>query len=159
MKAIVLILLIIPGLLQAQIVLKKDNISTSGNSIQNNNKMLVYTVGEVAVKEHSVNTKTLSEGFITPDIFTNTNYENYGVLQSVQIYPNPVRDVLHFEFHYISDFEISIYDLNGKQLWQKRLNNDNHININIKDYKSGVYILVVKDNTQKKLLMTKIEKT
>jgi hypothetical protein len=63
------------------------------------------------------------------------------------------------EFHYISDFNINFYDLNGKLLWQKNLKDDNHIAINLKNYNPGIYILVITDNIQKKLLMTKIEKT
>ncbi len=158
-KILTIIIPLIVATSFGQTRIKKDNISSSGKTIQNNNKSLVYTVGEVAVKENTVNRKNLSEGFISPDIFSNADYETFGILQSVQIYPNPVKNILHLEFHYISDFNINFYDLNGKLLWQKNLKDDNHIAINLKNYNPGIYILVITDNIQKKLLMTKIEKT
>ena len=63
-------------------------------------------------------------------------------------YPNPVEDLLYFCG--ISDAEIVVYDLNGRQLLNKKVVDlGNYQQINLGSLPAGTYVLQVGDKRKK----------
>jgi len=89
--------------------------------------------------------------FIPPPLATNL---------SVNIFPNPVNDFFYFhKNHYgISDYYLKLYDLSGKLVRSYQGENDYLRIENIKDLKSGIYILKYISNLESVNLQFKIFK-
>ncbi|WP_163397512.1 T9SS type A sorting domain-containing protein [Flavobacterium fluviatile] len=58
----------------------------------------------------------------------------------ITLYPNPVKDVLHFNAEAEID-KIAVFDVNGKKLLEKTLNGDHKINV--QSLLKGVYLIQV----------------
>ena len=89
--------------------------------------------------------------FIPPPLVTNL---------SVNIFPNPVNDFFYFyKNHYgISDYYLKLYDISGKLVRSYQGENDYLRIENIKDLKSGIYILKYISNLELVNLQFKIFK-
>ncbi len=68
-----------------------------------------------------------------------------------QIYPNPVRDVLHIHGNSLSnEVQISIYDIVGRDVFQESVYTVNgvyHKEINLEKYFAGTYLIHLKSNS------------
>lgn len=68
----------------------------------------------------------------------------------VQLFPNPATKNLNFivENQQLNDLSLSIFDISGKTVFEKRLNNESIIQekINIQDFLAGVYFLKIYSN-------------
>jgi len=69
---------------------------------------------------------------------------------SISIYPNPAKDNISI---YFNDFEgnnpvdVSIFNINGKLIMHKVINDENHITIKINKFlTSGMYFIRVQSN-------------
>lgn len=73
---------------------------------------------------------------------------------SVKIYPNPSKDLLIIDNNTNnSDYSVTIYDINGKQLIYKLL--DKNVNgIDISTMTNGLYLISITDNNLKKTLIS-----
>ncbi len=70
----------------------------------------------------------------------------------LKIYPQPVQKVLHLSknYHAEGNSSLAIYDLCGKCLIKESIMEgsfDNNVNINVSTLKSGLYFLILKDNS------------
>ena len=157
-KLLTLTLTLLVSLSFGQTAIKKENISTDGGSQTNGTTTVVYTVGEIAIQENSNGTIHLSEGFIGPDIITALKIDNYTGLQGVNIYPNPVQTDLNISLPEYQNYEIYLYDLNGKQLINTIIEDDNQTKLDLSTQKTGVYMLIVIDRNQQKRGIYKIQK-
>jgi choice-of-anchor B domain-containing protein len=69
---------------------------------------------------------------------------------SLKIFPNPTTNILNFNFgNYTSDFEVTIYDIHGKNLMKQTMNNQNNTLIT-KQLESGFYFCNIIGNNQTK---------
>tara|TARA_B110000902_G_scaffold175613_1_gene199341 strand:+ start:1484 stop:3022 length:1539 start_codon:yes stop_codon:yes gene_type:complete len=66
--------------------------------------------------------------------------------EGVKVYPNPTKDVLHIKSDQ-QKYQISIFDVNGKQILKKN-SNDFITIISTKTYTSGIYFLKIVQNNQ-----------
>lgn len=68
--------------------------------------------------------------------------------ENLAIYPNPVQDKLNFNFRKNSKYNVSVYDMNGKEVLN--LNSDEFMNsngiLNVEKLPQGVYILKATEN-------------
>jgi len=142
-----------------QTAIKKSSLSTGGGSHTVGNTTLTYAVGEVAVQENSAGGILLSEGFIGPDIINATGINDYGQLQNVSVFPNPVINDLHLVLPQAKDYEIFIFDLTGKEVMHRNDSFDTDNLINLSEFKTGVYMLIVIDRENKQQATFKITKT
>ncbi len=142
----------------SQTTIKKSSISTGGGSATAGNTTIIYSVGEVAVQEASQGNMHLSEGFIGPEILNITGVADYGELQGVNVYPNPVVTDLHIGFDAESNYDIYLFDINGKQLLQQSGNYQDKILIDMSSYQTGIYLLVLADRKNKQRKIVKITK-
>jgi hypothetical protein len=140
-----------------QTAIKKSSLSTGGGSHTVGNTTLTYAVGEVAVQENSVGTVQLSEGFIGPDLMA-LGVEDYGQLQGVNIYPNPVQTDLNIILPESNNYELYLYDLNGKQLINTTVENDNQVVLDLSLQKTGMYLLLIIDRKNKTTTTIKVQK-
>jgi hypothetical protein len=69
-------------------------------------------------------------------------------LKEIIIYPNPSSNQISFKLNTLKPKNISIYDLNGKTITVNAVQSQNNIiTVDIKNLKSGIYILYIIDTT------------
>ena len=150
-KYITFILLLIVGLGNAQTTIKKSSIATGGNTATQGNITLISNIGEVAIKEQSNANISISEGFISPDIFQVLGVEDMGELTGIQIYPNPAIDYVKVLFEDEGNYQVDLFDINGKHISSFSVDNDIEKVINLKNLQAGTYLLLVKKDKQRKV--------
>ena len=154
----IILLLFISCYLQAQVVVKKSSVSTGGGSATVGNVNVTYAIGEVAINEQSIGQQAVSEGFIGPDLIHSLGIENYGTLTGVEIFPNPVKTEFQIRWAQSGDYQIFIYDLNGKLLYENNIKDTTEQSVNISQLRRAVYMLVIIDRKNHTYTNKKIQK-
>jgi len=158
MKKYITIILMLFGILSfGQTAVKKSSVSTGGGSATVGNTTVTYAIGEVAVQEATQGNTAVSEGFIGPDILASLGVAEYGVLQGVSVYPNPVKDIFTVKLSGTGTYEYYLYDLNGKQLLTRTADEDTE-QFNISNLRTAVYVLVVIDRKNKRKKIVRLQK-
>ena len=143
----------------SQTAVKKSSIDSGGATATSGNIGVIYTIGEVAVQENTQGTTHLSEGFIGPDVAQLVGIQDYGTLQGVQVFPNPVKDKVQINLPEDNTYEIRLFDLNGKELWTKQIEDINQTQYNLSRLQTGMYLLIVIDRKHKLSRIVKLQKT
>lgn len=73
------------------------------------------------------------------------------------VYPNPALDILQIQLDVNSDFELQIYNMHGQLLINKGFSG-NYTSINIEDFVSGIYTILIKDLKNNVFLNNKFTK-
>lgn len=96
------------------------------------------------VSQSIVNTtKSNTKDFVI-NIATSIESQNE-LLNSISLYPNPTKDVFDIEFKAgIESFDVEIYNQLGSQLKATHLTYTDKATIDISDFSSGIYFVVVK---------------
>jgi len=63
----------------------------------------------------------------------------------VEIYPNPTHNIVYLRMSKIDNYSISLFDLQGKRLLKKEINQF-YYSLNLQDLPSGVYYLKISDS-------------
>lgn len=132
----------------SQIDVKKSSISTGGGSTTVGTTQIIYSIGEVAVQEHTQGTTHLSEGFIGPDLAEALGITDYGILSGISVYPNPVTNRFNISLPQSGSYEFYLYDLQGKQIFFRQVN-DTQQNFDISRLTAAGYLLIVIDRENK----------
>ncbi len=151
-----LTLLVTTGFSQTE--LRKSSLSTGGGSASSGNLYMVYAIGEIGVQESTSGNILLSEGFVGPDLTALVGIEDYGVLNGLKIYPNPVKDMLQINLLQTGTYEVHIFDLTGKEILNRNIEDSNEAQYNIANFKTGVYLLVIADRENKLAATVKLQK-
>ena len=61
------------------------------------------------------------------------------VVETIKVYPNPTTEYLYFSSNLYYDFDISIYDMLGKNVLNSKI--DSSRQLNVSNLNRGVYIL------------------
>jgi len=80
---------------------------------------------------------------------------------SVNLYPNPAKEVIYFEFEneQSAHSKIIIYDIVGNVVAEKTVENNQHkMNFNIQSYASGIYLAKVSSGNKTSYLKFMVEK-
>ncbi|AFL81274.1 hypothetical protein Aeqsu_1795 [Aequorivita sublithincola DSM 14238] len=136
-------------------------IASSGATISGASNTLSFTAGESVIGKIS-NGESLGQGFwqgaIEGVVLSN---EDFTLEVQATVYPNPVTNYLNISFKDIEGevFRIMVYDINGKQIYQKELigSTSNEI-LDFSGYSSGMYILNIEQRATKKSKSFKIIK-
>lgn len=141
--------------------LNQSVISNSGETFESDDYILNFTMGEVVIKSYEANNKILSQGFHQPDVVITSIDQIEGFGKEIRIYPNPTSNQIKLEFK-LSKSEkvvISIFDIKGKQL-KTEIHSvfTELINIDIRDYPSGQYLMLIKSDDKRKQQSYKILK-
>jgi len=121
-------------------------IGSSGATISGASSTLSFTVGEPVIGTIS-NGETLGQGFWLGAIeAVILSVEDFSIDGSMSVFPNPVNDQLTISFKDMigQDFEIFLYDINGRQLQHNELtSSSSNETINFSSLNTGVYLLTV----------------
>lgn len=133
-----------------------ETISAGGGSSQNENLELGWTLGQLVIVTGELNENSVTQGFHQTVItITNLNEEENAI--QLNVFPNPVDEVLIIESSESNDFEYSIYSENGELVISGKLT-DARNHISLTQLNRGTYILNVKDKNSSKLNSYKISK-
>jgi len=64
----------------------------------------------------------------------------------LSIYPNPVKNFLNIEFNEVNNYDITVFDVNGKIVINSNLINSNLATINVNDLNAGIYFVLIKSD-------------
>ncbi len=85
---------------------------------------------------------------------TGAGIDNKTKNKSLNIYPNPVKDIVYVEFNGQKQTTINVYNISGELIWSKIVSGN--LEINTSQFKKGVYILQAKsENTFSMVKMIK----
>jgi hypothetical protein len=130
----------------------------TGAYVANGGEQYIY-IGSNTENSNLVCIEELQTGFITTqaayyfidnvyvsDIPLSVNYKENA---TYKVFPNPSTDILNIESK--STFNhVEILDLLGKKIYQQHLNNSTYtIEIDVKEYKKGIYYLIINNEKQK----------
>lgn len=88
-----------------------------------------------------------------------TSIKKVDVVPTTKIFPNPVLDDLHINFDSPQSGALELYTIAGRKIFQKQINQENRIKLNMKNYTQDLYILKITDEngfyTTHKLIKSK----
>ena len=142
----------------AQTEILKSSISSGGAVTEVGNLKLIYSIGENAIQENETGTLQLSEGFISAiPVGVVLGTEDFLALTGISIYPNPTTDFVNLQFKSVSDYEIILFDMVGKQLASYKSANID-FKIDMTSFSNGAYFINIKDNVNKQFKVYRILK-
>jgi photosystem II stability/assembly factor-like uncharacterized protein len=98
--------------------------------------------------DNMVFASTYGRGIFSGQFTSDTNSISEIKKNQLNIYPNPAKDVVNINLTEKTTGIVSIYDLNGKLLFQQEEENKNHIKIQINNLKKGIYLVELKTDTK-----------
>ena len=129
-------------------------LSTSGGMGTADGTAISWTVGELMVQTFSADTLMLTQGFEQGEITVTTSANELSeTVMDVQVYPNPVRNILNVDFHNITAqrVRIELMSLNGQTILIREVNNPFNLSrINLNGAAPGTYLLEVSINGKSK---------
>jgi hypothetical protein len=136
----------------------QESINTTGGDVQNAFGTVNYTIGQIVYEYHYGPTGQVAEGVQQPFEISEVLGVDSETLpeMNIRIYPNPTSGLIVIENTDMTNINIELKDLNGKQLYsvqQLQLVN----NLDISALPSGWYFLVISKD-QKGVKTYKIQK-
>ena len=137
----------------AQPTISKQVIGPGGQTFENGNNKLSYTVGEVAVgaMTDEDGTYQLGNGYYPSLNLSTLNTETPELQLQVKVFPNPTKEVIYITHPTEQFFEVRITDVNGKQILQKEHIKDQPLNV--QTLTSGTYIVIVTKKDSKHIVV------
>ena len=127
-------------------------VASSGATIVGASNALSFTAGE-AVIGTITNGESLGQGFWPGVAAVLLSNEDFTFEVQTTVYPNPVVNYLNLTFNEMDgqDFEIMVFDSNGRQvLHQELTNSSGNETLNFSAFGQGIYILnIVQRSTSK----------
>jgi hypothetical protein len=156
MKHIILALTLIFSFLSFSQSISKQVIGAAGRTTTNSNLKVSYTVGEPVVGLMTAGANQLGNGYYPALNLQALSVEDNNLDVQLKVYPNPTSQLLYVSHPDITSFGISIVDLNGKQLYQGKLEKDEPLDVS--NYTLGIYLVTVENPITKKMNTYKIIK-
>ncbi len=146
--------------------ISRSTVSILGESFEDNGFYLSHTVGQAISGTSFANFHYLTQGFQQPTLISEGNTSQSGLLDAIDVYPNPVtadnefKLTISFLVRELDDYTVSIYDPRGRLLMNKKVNSivsgDFWIDMSI--YEQGIYFIHVLSMNKKMNRVFKIEK-
>ncbi len=155
-KKSVLILLLFTGAITAAAQsLSPTVLSSSGGFESSGGTSLSWTTGELMVQTFSDGSAMLTQGFHQGNITVSTAVDEMSEsAMDVQIYPNPVNDILNVKFKNMVDqtIQVRLVDLTGKTILTREFSDpSNTQRLNLSPVTSGTYMLEVNAGQKRKV--------
>ena len=128
-------------------------VATSGNTTQNGSVILEQTIGEPLTASQTAGSNMLTQGFHQPAVSA-VGVEEWAQV-NVTLFPNPSPDYAEIHVPSLLYSEYAVYDAAGRLVAQQPLESD-QFKINIQDYESGVYKLMLKGKIETILTFIKL---
>ena len=130
--------------------ISKQVIGPGGQTFENGNNKLSYTVGEVAVgaMTDEDGTYQLGNGYYPSLNLSTLNTESPELQLQVKVFPNPTKEVIYITHPTEQLFEVRITDVSGKQILQTTYQKQQPLNV--QTLTTGTYFVTVttKDSKQ-----------
>ena len=142
----------------AQPTISKQVIGPGGQTFQNGNNKLSYTVGEVAVgaMTDEDGTLQLGNGYYPSLNLSTLNTETPELQLQVKVFPNPAKEVIYFTHPTEQFFEVRITDISGKQILQTA--HQKQQPLSVQTLTTGTYFITVTTKQSKQTNTYKIIK-
>jgi len=150
------------SILSAQSLSPQVN-AAAGNYYSGKNAKLQWTIGEVVTETFSNNNNKLTQGFYQTKI-TITDISELPIINyQLSIYPNPTSSAITIETDGLKEKTfVELYDMNGKTLHSETLisslSGRSGGAINLENYSTGNYLLLLKSTNNKTIKSFKISK-
>jgi len=138
--------------------ISKQVIGPGGQTFENGNNKLSYTVGEVAVgaMTDEDGTLQLGNGYYPSLNLSTLNTETPELQLQVKVFPNPTKEVIYITHPTEQFFEVWITDVSGKQILQTA--HQKQQPINVQTLTTGTYFITVTTKESKQTNTYKIIK-
>lgn len=147
------------GRVHAQ-TLSSSVVGSTGEQYSNSSGSLDWTMGEIMTETYSQNKFYLTQGFQQPATIKVTGLEEAEVI-SIQVYPNPARDILYIKTTESGAFIVELYNMQGQKLASQSssFSSGEQIHqLSLEDFKIAVYLLRISNTTSGRNSIHKIEK-
>ena len=94
----------------------------------------------------------------TYNIINELGIKRYELLEGVYAYPNPIRNTLNIEMPDYNNYEISMFNRNGKRVFKRNLTNRIETSFDLYALEKGFYFLSIVDLIKKKAVILKVQK-
>jgi Predicted aminopeptidases len=127
---------------------RSHNEHTVNDTFANVDPVYVFNVGKAAVG-------ALQHFAVASTTILGTDENSISKLESVQIYPNPAKDILNIDLpDDVKNFSVEITDMHGHSLIKK----DNETRINVSQLVKGAYLVTIKSEDQTAIRKILIER-
>lgn len=142
----------------AQDTISKQVIGPGGQTFENGNNNLSYSVGEVAIgaMTDEDGTYQLGNGYYPSLNLSTLNTESPELQLQVKVFPNPTKEVIYITHPTEQFFEVRISDVSGKQILQTA--HQIQQPLNVQTLTTGTYFITVTTKESKQTNTYKIIK-
>ena len=138
MKPLIIILILF---LAGSVVSAQQVVSSNGDSKSAAGVEVSWTLGEAVIETLISGSNTLTQGFHQTKITITALSEILFPGLDIKVFPNPTPEIITIQFsEYMEGSRYWLYDLRGKLLENKLISSAD-MEINMKNYASGQYIL------------------
>ena len=147
-KIIGLLILLLYSTGHAQTI-SKSVIGSAGKNTSNSTVKLSWTTGEPIIGIMTAGGNQLGNGYYPALNLQALSVEDNVLDVQLRVYPNPTSQSLYVSHPDMSSFGITIFDLNGKQLYSGTINKEEPLDVS--NYTQGMYLVTLENKeTQKK---------
>ena len=138
--------------------ISKQVIGPGGQTFENGNNKLSYSVGEVAVgaMTDEDGTYQLGNGYYPSLKLSTLNTETPELQLQVKVFPNPTKEVIYITHPTEQFFEVKISDVSGKQIFQTQYQKQHPLSV--QTLTTGTYFITVTTKESKQTNTYKIIK-
>ena len=145
MKSLIIILILF---LAGSVVSAQQVVSSNGDSKSAAGVEVSWTVGEAVIETLISGSNTLTQGFHQTKITITALSEILFPGLDIKVFPNPTPEIITIQFsEYMEGSRFWLFDLRGKLLENKLISSAD-MEINMKNYASGQYILKLTDKSR-----------
>ena len=150
MRYFILAFLLLGFSSHAQNTISKQVIGPGGQTFENENNKLSYTVGEVAVgaMTDEEGTYQLGNGYYPSLNLSTLTTETPELQLQVKVFPNPTKEVIYITHPTEQFFEVRITDVSGKQILQTA--HQKQQPLSVQTLTTGTYFITVTTQESKK---------
>ena len=155
MKSLIIIVILF---LAGSVVSAQQVVSSNGDSQSAAGVEVSWTVGEAIIETFIGGSNTLTQGFHQTKLTITAVSELLIPGLEIKVFPNPTQDFITVHFsEYIEGSRYFLYDFTGKLLENKLINSAD-MEIDMKKYASGQYILKLSNNSRQPIQSFQIVK-
>jgi len=136
----------------------KESIDSGGGIAVASGLQVISTLGEVVVYEKINGNLHVSEGFISYQLLSSLDIENFSNSLAIKAYPNPTTEILNISFTDAQNYQIQVFDLLGKEVLKKQTKGEAIYKLNVSSLQETTYIVLVKNIVSKQYKVFKIIK-
>lgn len=145
MKSTIYIFLML--LLSVHSTKSQEVISTSGDYFEFSGGSVSWTICEVMTETFTDGTTILTQGFQQSKLSVSTVEELQDLSFSIQLYPNPTKEIVHLTIEDFTNTSFQLFDFQGKLLHEANIMSK-ETELRMSDYSNAAYFLkLIKDNT------------